>query len=164
MSAVVEKCFCLYVFSSIATFQQFSWKKIEKVDVVWLQCHFVGELFSYLSVQIISNASANCFNVSTFSKQHDSFSANLQQLSVSVIYFFKLCSLFTGTVSLKKDNIMSASVFMRKLGEWSGEKAFGMGGKGIQAHAGWAFVSMNRKFFAEVSIPFHWRLHYPWIW
>lgn len=59
-------------------------KKERKVCiVVWLQCHFVRELFSYLSVQIISNASANCFNVSTFSKQHDSFSANLQ-LSLSI--------------------------------------------------------------------------------
>lgn len=42
------------------------------------------EQFSCLSAQIISNASSNCLNVSTFSKQCHSFSANLQ-LSQSII-------------------------------------------------------------------------------
>lgn len=83
--------FFLFFFSSLLPpFNHSARKKREKKKVcvvVLLQCHFVRELFSYLSVQIISNASANCFNVSTCSKQRDSFSANLrqQQLSVSII-------------------------------------------------------------------------------
>lgn len=81
-------CFFSLLYCLLSTIQPEKKEKKKKVCVVvLLQCHFVRELFSYLSVQIISNASANCFNVSTCSKQRDSFSANLrqQQLSVSII-------------------------------------------------------------------------------
>ena len=76
LELLVETCFCLYVFLFCRLLPAIRLGK-KVFIVVWLQCHFVRELFSYLSVQIISNASANCFNVSTFSKQHDSFFAKL---------------------------------------------------------------------------------------
>lgn len=72
VSLVVETCFCLYVFPLyclLLAIQLERKKKKRKQSFYSLQCHFVGELFSYLSAQIISNASANSFNVSTFSKQ-----------------------------------------------------------------------------------------------
>lgn len=52
-------------------------RKKKLVRLSWLQCHFVRDMFSFLSEQIIFNASANWLKVGKFGTQHDSFSANV---------------------------------------------------------------------------------------
>lgn len=157
---------------------------------MWLQCHFVRELFSYLSLQIISNASANCFNVSIFSKQHDSFSANLHQLSVSTVRSYRLESLllsrFAGPASCTRgfsSDKMGRARFniclsykrlggAESLNHANSDKTLSREGmEGMRVFAGClrcvlhtpgrVFTNVNETFSAEVNISLHWMLHYP---